>query len=576
MPNSTLTSLSSAPPAPFIKRMGANLRNAYRFATRRLSSSLTRRIVLLNMAGLVAMLLGFLWLIQTREGVIDARVQSLSTQAEIISAAIAASAYVDIDGIQIDPEKLLSLQAGENGDNALEMGRNVEFSLNPERVAPVLKRLVMPTRTRARIYDLENTLLLDTHNFYAAGDLARRNQQPDDKSTLFQRSWNTIKQKFGKTNIFNDNGKFAEVQAALLGVQSSLVRVNTQGQTIVYVAVPIIRQKFVPGALLLSTQEGDIDDIIGAERLSIFLVFLLASSVMIILSFLLAGTIAEPVRRLADAADRVRRGPKTRQEIPDFTERSDEIGHLSVALREMTNVLYNRIEAIESFAADVAHELKNPLTSLRSAVETLPHTKSDASKTRLLDIIQHDVRRLDRLISDISDASRLDADLQRHDMGVVALDDLLQTLVNTAQETCSHNNQGITIVLEVIKPMSVQKLNPFEINGFDSRLGQVFTNLIDNAVSFSPRNGVVHVRLKRVERIVEISVQDQGSGIPHHALERIFERFYTDRPEQGFGQNSGLGLSISRQIIDAHRGRIWATNGTQGAKFMIHLQAKNI
>jgi two-component system, OmpR family, sensor histidine kinase ChvG len=577
------SSLSSAPPARFTKRMIAALKKAYRLTLRRVSSSLSRRIVLLNMAGLIVMLLGFLWLIQTRESVIDARIQSLSTQAEIISAAIAASASVDTDGIKIDPEKLLSLQAGESGDISQDFGKNIEFSINPERVAPVLRRLVTPTRTRARIYDSDANLLLDTKDFYAKGDILRRTlPAPDDSATLFQRSWNSIKRKFGKTYLSpNDdavNGKFTEVKTALAGSGTSLVRVNTEGQTTVFVAVPILKLKTVPGALLLSTQEGDIDDVIAAERFSIFMLFVIAASVMTLLSFLLAGTIAEPVRRLADAADRVRRGTKTRQEIPDFTDRSDEIGHLSGALREMTNSLYNRIEAIESFAADVAHELKNPLTSLRSAVETLPLAKSDSSKKRLLDVIHHDVQRLDRLISDISSASRLDADLQRNDMEPIQLDELLQDLVGAAQDLCIHNNQPISIIFE--KPHNVQKKNQFIILGYASRLGQVISNLIDNAVSFSPINSIVRVSLSRIDSELEIIVQDEGLGIPVHALERVFERFYTDRPDHGFGQNSGLGLSISRQIIEAHKGRIWAENRynqTQqmiGARFIMRLPVK--
>ena len=184
----------------------------------------------------------------------------------------------------------------------------------------------------------------------------------------------------------------------------------------------------------MSTQGGDIDQAVQAERLAILKVFLVAAGIMSVLSVLLAGTIAGPVRRLADGADRVRRRVRGRVEIPDFTRRRDEIGHLSGNLREMTDALYSRIEAIERFAADVAHELKNPLTSLRSAVETLPLARSDPSRTRLLAVIQHDVKRLDRLISDISDASRLDAELQRQEAAPVDLARLLPAVVTVANE----------------------------------------------------------------------------------------------------------------------------------------------
>src|SRR5437899_7810259 len=213
-----------------------------------------------------------------------------------------------------------------------------------------------------------------------------------------------------------------------------MVRINERGEVIVSVAVPVQRFRAVRGALMLSTQGADIDDMVTAERLAIFKVFLVAAGVMVVLSFLLAGTIAGPMRRLAHGAQVVRRRIRSRVEIPDYTKRRDEIGHLSGSLRDMTNALYSRIEAIESFAADVAHELKNPLTSLRSAVETLPLAKSEESRARLLAVIEHDVRRLDRLISDISDASRLDAEMQRQDALPVDLRKLLTTVVSVAHD----------------------------------------------------------------------------------------------------------------------------------------------
>jgi two-component system, OmpR family, sensor histidine kinase ChvG len=295
---------------------------------------------------------------------------------------------------------------------------------------------------------------------------------------------------------------------------------------------------------------------------------------MFILSMFLAGTIAEPVRKLAEAAERVRRGIKSRQQIPDFTARSDEIGHLSHALRDMTQALYNRIDAIESFAADVAHELKNPLTSLRSAVEILPRVKAGASRDRLLEVIQHDVRRLDRLISDISDASRLDAELARNDAEPVDVVALLDAVVSMAEDSPRRNGVRVRLIVDGANRANNKgggRQSNYLTLGYDSRLAQVMTNLIENARSFSEPGGEVRVALRRQrmdldedlvdegERIV-ITVEDDGPGIPPHALERIFERFYTDRPNQGFGQNSGLGLSISRQIIEAHGGRIWAEN----------------
>ncbi|HWZ09543.1 MAG TPA: stimulus-sensing domain-containing protein, partial [Xanthobacteraceae bacterium] len=358
-----------------------------------------------------------------------------------------------------------------------------------------------------------------------------------------------------------ENGKgYPEVSQALNGQNARKVRINEHGDVIVSVAVPVQRFRAVRGALMLSTQGADIDDMVEAERLAILKVFLVAAGVTVLLSILLAGTIAEPVRRLADAAESVRRRIRTRVEIPDFTRRRDEIGHLSGTLRDMTNALYSRIEAIESFAADVAHELKNPLTSLRSAVETLPVAKTDESRARLLSIIQHDVKRLDRLISDISDASRLDAELQRQETAPVDLAKLLSTLVTVANEV--KRDDGVYVTLR----FDGGGMRAFQVPGHDSRLGQVVDNLIVNARSFSPPGGTVRVTCRRVKSHIEIFVDDDGPGVRPDALDKVFERFYTDRPHQGFGQNSGLGLSISKQIIEAHGGAIWVENrsGAEG------------
>jgi two-component system sensor histidine kinase ChvG len=407
---------------------------------------------------------------------------------------------------------------------------------------------------------------------------------PDDRPTRLERAWIAIKNWFGRSSypLYRDlgpeNGKgYPEVVQALAGQKASAVRVNERGEIILLVAVPIQRFRAVRGALLLSTQGGEIDSAVAAERLQVLFLFLALGAVMVLLSMLLARTIAEPVRRLADAAETVRRRIKSREEIPDFTYRRDEIGELSGALRDMTNSLYSRIESIESFAADVAHELKNPLTSLRSAVETMPLARTPESRARLLAVIEHDVRRLDRLISDVADASRLDAELQRQDANPVDLTKLLRTVVTVANEVRRDDGVRITLSFEGGPPSS------FIVPGHDSRLGQVIDNLIENARSFSPANGTVRITAKRLRNVIEITVDDDGPGIQPEAMERIFERFYTDRPHQGFGQNSGLGLSISRQIVEAHGGRIRAENRmgvsqedgpkVLGARFVVRLPA---
>jgi len=276
----------------------------------------------------------------------------------------------------------------------------------------------------------------------------------------------------------------------------------------------------------------------------------------------LAGTIAEPMHRLAVAAERVRKNIKNREQIPDFSDRPDEIGNLSRALRDMTNALYSRLDAIESFAADVSHEIKNPLTSLRNAASLLPSIKAEADRQKLVDIINHDVRRLDRLITDISDASRLDAELARETARPVNMASLLSTLCEITRENRLRN--GLNLVLAVqgySTPDQFAKTKDYCVSGHDSRLSQVIVNLIENAISFSPKGGSIYISAKRIpeSREIEISVEDEGPGIRDENLQKIFNRFYTDRPES-FGQNSGLGLNISQQIVRAHKGTIWAEN----------------
>jgi two-component system sensor histidine kinase ChvG len=573
----------------FLIRARARLGRLATGVARRVSSSLTRRIVFLNLAGLAVMLFGFMYLNQLRAGLIDARVQSLFTQGEIIAGAIASSATVENDVITLDPDKLLQLHAGQSTDSDEDDASSLQFSINPEQVAPLLRRVVAPTRTRARVYDRDGSLLLDTKTLMGGSGILRTDLPPpyEAKPHPLARLWASITGLFGKADPPSSDdsaaapGKIAhEVTTALTGAITSAVNLNRAGETIVSVGVPIQRFRTVRGVLLLSTQGGDIDTMIWSERLGLFRVFLVAAIVMTVLSFLLAGTIAGPVRRLAEAAERVRRGIKSRQEIPDFSNRPDEIGHLSGALRDMTQALYKRMDAIESFAADVAHELKNPLTSLRSAVETLPLARTPDSQKRLTSVIQHDVRRLNRLISDISDASRLDAELARQDSEPVELGALLKAIVSVANDTHREELPGV----ELIVARHVLGKDAFLTMGHDSRIGQVITNLIDNARSFSPPDKTVRVSLDRKENWIEIVIEDEGPGISEHALERIFERFYTDRPNQGFGQNSGLGLSISRQIVEAHGGKIWAGNrgagdasaepcGSGGAKFTVRLPA---
>ena len=532
-----------------------------------LFSSLSRRIATLNLAALVVLLSGILYLNQFREGLIDARVESLLIQGRIIAGAIAASASVDTNAITLDPEKLLELQAGESAIPSRDAENALDFPLNPELVAPLLRNLIKPTRTRARVYDGEGSMLVDSRHLYAGGQVLRFELPPisEQEPGMIDRIGKTLNRWLQRNDLpvyrelTGPDNQYPEVREALVGGPATIVRMTEQGELIVSVAVPIQRFRAVHGVLLLSTQGGDIDRIVAEERIQIMRVFLVASIVTIILSILLASTIANPLRKLSEAAVRVRRGIKSRVEIPDFSSRQDEIGNLSAALRSMTNSLYGRIEAIERFAADVSHELKNPLTSLRSAVETLPLARNQSSRKRLMQVIQHDVLRLDRLITDISDASRLDADLVREDAEKIDVRALLHDVVAVNQEI---KRKGRSLVINLEADEGSAASGKYQVMGHRTRLGQVFTNLIDNARSFVPaKGGVIDIAIARADDCVEITVQDNGPGVQAENVSRIFERFYTDRVEEdGFGQNSGLGLSISKQIVEAYGGTISVEN----------------
>ena len=552
---------------------------------------LTSRIVLLNLLGLIVLVAGILYFNQFRQGLIDARVQSLTTQAQIIAAAVAGSATVDTGSIVIDPDSLAETTDETTPDS--EQNSSLDFPIDPEAAGPVLKRLLANTTVRARIIDKDGNMVVDSRFLYSRGDIVQAELPPinGESGSFNPRSlWNrfvtwTFSYDYPRQIDYGmDNGKdFPEVAAALKGAKVSLVRLNDRGQIIVLVAVPIQRFRAVLGSLVLSTTGGEIDDVLRAERQVVLMTFGFVALVTILLSILLASTIALPLRKLAAAADRVRRGIDKRVEIPDFSSRGDEIGDLSGAVRDMTNALYNRIAAIEAFAADVSHELKNPLTSLRSAIETLAYAKTPEQRERLVEIVNHDVRRLDRLITDISDASRLDAELARGESQSFDLSQLLDSIVSFANDTRKEGQAEVEY--EVAKPPpGMDRAKAYTVTGHDSRLGQVVRNLIDNARSFTRPGTKLSVRVRRIGPDVEFRVDDCGPGIPPDNLQRIFERFYTDRPEGSFGSNSGLGLSISQQIVDAHKGRIWAENrygkpdGTGekpvlGARFIVRIPA---
>ncbi len=548
-------------------------------------TSLLARIVLTNILGLLILVGGILYFNQSRESLIDARVESLMTQARIMAAAIASAATVDTGEIIIDPDRLLA----EVDENAEQPPGELSWIIRPEQVAPVLRRITQSTGTIARVYDPDGILVADSRNLYGALLEQELPELPAQRPGPWERFWRWLDEKLFSNDYPRqkdygyDNGKsFPEVRAALTGASVSVVRVNDAGEIIVTVGVPVSRQHSVLGALLLSTRGGEIDEVLRSERRLIIFMFLIAGLVTLLLSVSLASQIAEPIRKLAAAAEKVRKGVDNRVEIPDFSDRDDEIGHLSGALRDMTRALYDRIDAIESFAADVAHEIKNPLTSLRSAVETLQFARTKEQRERLIAVVTQDVKRLDRLISDISDASRLDAELARSHAEPVDVAELAETLAQVMNETAREDEARIVIVRKPL-PRGVAAADAFVVMGHDVRLAQVLRNLLANARSFSPPGGIIRIVLQRSRHHVEMHVEDEGPGIPPENLDRIFQRFYTHRPASHFGQNSGLGLAISRQIVEAHGGRIWAENiirrsdgeeQVRGARFVVRLPAR--
>ena len=550
-------------------------------------SSLSARIALINILGLLVLAIGILYFNQFRQGLIDARVQSLTTQAQIIAGAIAGSASADTGNIVINPDSLDDFS--ENAQSDIDPVEGLDFPIDPEKAGPVLRRLLANTNNRARIIDTGGNLIVDSRFLLGGGDLIEsETPSTTPPPNAIARWWNSLFDWiFGydypvhqEYNV-DGNKDAPEVAAALNGASVSIVRLNERGEIIVLVSVPVQRFRAVLGALVLSNKGGEIDNVVWAERRIVLLTFGFATLVALLLSVALASTIAKPIRLLSAAAQKVRRGVNTRVEIPDFTRRRDEIGHLSGSLRDMTGALYKRIDAIEAFAADVSHELKNPLTSLRSAVETLGYVKTDEQRQRLFDIVKHDVKRMDRLITDISDASRLDAELSRSESAPVDVAKLLGAIVLLSNETAKADDAETLLHVQPPGPGQTQD-TAYRILGQDSRLSQVFRNLIDNARSFTAPQTKILVRLRRVSGDLEVRVEDSGPGIRPENLERVFERFYTDRPEQSFGKNSGLGLAISRQIVDAHKGRIWAENregragpdGTRpilGARFIVRI-----
>ena len=535
-----------------------------RFFTR----TLQRRIILANTIGLAILLGGIFYLSQYHAWLIDAKRESLRAQGEIIAAAIAANASIETGRIVLDPDRLPEIEGSkspfrDDGFAALQL------SIAPERVTPILKRLVPASDTRARVYAHDGTLIIDTAQLLR-GQAGRGEFPAGDKQVRIKVKNNWTKflawLMRGELPVYREIGSangtaYPEVRMALSGSTTPMLLVNEKGEQIVSMAVPIQHHKTVQGVLLLSTRPGEIDEVLSEERNVIIALALTAFAATLLASFLLARTIAGPMRRLSEVAENVSRNIKARDELPELAHRADEVGQMAAAFREMTASLHRRIEASERFAQDVAHELKNPLTAARSTAEALAYAKSPEQQAELVQQIQGELKRLNKLITDVSNASRLDAELALQETEPVDMREVLYGVADVFRDILGGDTRRIVLDIAELP----YDPSAYVVRGLEERLSRVITNLLDNAVSFSPENGVVTVRARRIGTEIEVVVEDEGPGIPADKLEDIFKRFYSDRPQtdRTIGKNSGLGLSISREIVNASGGRIWAANRKQ-------------
>ncbi|MEL7257370.1 MAG: sensor histidine kinase [Pseudomonadota bacterium] len=497
--------------------------------------SLTRKIITFNLIALNVLVAGILYLNSSRDGLAQTRADSLLGDVELIADVFEA--------------KLPAT------------GTSILTSTGETNAPDTLAELDIQQGMEVFVYDTQQNLLASIE-----GSLPRPNQIADlDHPTVItdaiDSAWAFVSKPF-EFLLNPDAPDTIEKQARVIvgpalesGAQT--IQGEVDGTNIYIVATPVMQGDRAVGAVALASASGEIEKLLKVERERVLQMFIVATLVSVALSLILASTIANPLAELAAAAEvggarnRNKGQDGGRIRIPDLTARPDEIGRLSGALRGMVGALYNRIDGNEQFAADVAHEIKNPLASLRSAVGTMRVAKRDDQREKLLEVIEHDVRRLDRLVSDISNASRLDSELVKEDQEFFDLVSMLDNLASYLGEEA--DKKGIEFITD-FPP------DPIEVTGLEGRLAQVFVNLISNAISFCEEGDAIRVWTRKRENRVVVVVEDTGPGIPEQALTKIFQRFYSERAENDFGNNSGLGLSISKQIVEAHDGVIWAEN----------------
>lgn len=493
-------------------------------------SPLARKIIIFNLLALVVLVGGVLFMNPFRDSLVLQREQGLLREVQLVADLIEAQTPL---GQPVDPASTERMIAD------LAVGSGAEVFVFDRDGTLLAKGTGKPDPAAAALVDDRSTMITDFLNsvWEAVSGVLRGTTVEEgrlDPESLAR-------------GIF---------EPALQGETSTTTGREANGSEVFSAATPIWKAGEVMGVVALTTAEGELDRLVRFEREQVLQMFVLALLVSIGLSLLLASTIANPLSDLAAAAelgrDRdARKMAPGRVRIPDLAARPDEIGRLSVAMRGMVAALYDRIDANEQFAADVSHEIKNPLASLRSAVGSLRFVKKEEHREKLLDVIEHDVRRLDRLVSDISNASRLDSELVKEEEEEF---NLLKTLSNLGQYLGKQaNEKGVDFIVD-LPP------EPIVVRGLEARLAQVFVNLITNAISFCEDGDAVRVWARRRESRVLVVVEDTGPGIPEQALAKVFKRFYSERPSGDFGNHSGLGLSISKQIVEAHGGVIWAEN----------------
>ncbi|MDE0588415.1 sensor histidine kinase [Halocynthiibacter sp. C4] len=497
-------------------------------------SPLARKIITFNLLALVILVAGVLYLNPFRDSLVLQREKGLIVESQLIANVFQAQ-----------------FSDQTNVPNAIDISKT-------------LQSLALPQGVEAYAFDTQGRLIASTEGRERPENAALANLEAKQRSTMItdflNSAWETLSGVFGEGPEVGVQGSISDMASNLAAKTTEGTQVHTgydaDGGAIFAVASPVIVNGVQIGAVAITSAEGEIDFLVRSEREQVLQMFVIAILVSVGLSLVLASTIANPLSDLAAAAElgrdkNARKMSPNRVRIPDLTARPDEIGRLSGALRGMVTALYDRIEGNEQFAADVAHEIKNPLASLRSAVGTLRVAKRDDQREKLLDVIDHDVRRLDRLVSDISNASRLDSELVREEEERF---DLLHMLSNITDYLGSDaKSKGVEFISDLPN-------QPIYLQGLEARLAQVFVNLVTNAISFCDNGDAIRVWARQRENRVLIVVEDTGPGIPDQALQKIFQRFYSERPPGQFGNNSGLGLAISKQIVEAHGGVIWAEN----------------